>query len=250
MLIAIDIGNSGITFGVFDNETIRETFWLKSDINMSKIEYKTLIATHCQNYKIDKCIICSVYEELTEKIKTVVSKTFNITPFVLNKDAKLNIKLATEKNQTIGSDRIANAAGAFHKYKKACIVIDIGTATTFDIVNSKGEFTGGIIMPGIKMQLEALNLKTSKLPLVEISYPKNAIGKTTEQSILSGVVLGHAKAISGLLKKVTEELNEPAQIILTGGFAKNLSEYIDCKTIDILPYLTLEGLRIIYNFNA
>ena len=232
MILTIDIGNSGITLGVFDKQNIIKTAWLKADINLSQKDYQLAITKILHQYKFEKCIISSVYDEITDRITNAAEKSFNIKPYILTHNSKCGITLDVDKPESVGADRIANVCAAYQKYSTACIIIDIGTATTFDIVNSKGKFTGGVIMPGIKMQLKALHNYTSKLPLIDFEIPQNYTCKNTKDAILVGVVSGHCKAIEGLIKTYRAELNEPAKVILTGGLAKQIANYIAEKEIN------------------
>ncbi len=249
MLLTADIGNTSITLGLFDGEALVEDFRLASDKDLSLEEYEVLLKTLCKPYKIDGCIIGSVVDELNKKFKTAVDNTFKIKSFMLDYKSNTGIKLALTNNKEVGADRIANVCAAHLQYKKACIIIDFGTATSFDIINSKGEFLGGVIAPGLNLQLKVLNKFTSKLPRIDVAKSDRAIGHNTVEAILSGVIRGCACMIDGLVEQCEQELGEKAVLIATGGYSNLISDYLKRKFDYINPTLTLDGLRILYYLN-
>ena len=176
MLLTADIGNTSITLGLFDNDALVEEYRLASDKDLSLEEYEVLLKSLFKEYKIDGCIISSVVEELTKKFKKAVDNVFKLDSLVLTTKINTGVKICLDNPKEAGADRIANAAGAYVLYNYPVIVIDFGTATTFDIVNDKGEFVGGIIAPGVNLQVKALNKFTSKLPRIEITPSSAAIG--------------------------------------------------------------------------
>ena len=250
MLLTADIGNTSITLGLFDDTAIVEEFRLASDKDLSLEEYEVLLKSLLKNYKITGCIISSVVEELTDKFKDAVEAALDIEPLLLSPDINTGIAIKIDNKNEMGADRIANAAGAYVLYKHPVIVIDFGTATSFDIVNEKGEFIGGVIAPGINLQLKSLNNFTSKLPKIEAATSPRAIGTNTCDAILSGVIRGCACMIDGLVKQCEEELGSKAVVVATGGYASIVSEYLDRPFDFINPTLTLEGLRHLYYLNA
>ena len=155
-------------------------------------------------------------------------------------------KLKLKNPSEAGADRIANACGAYVLYSKPAIIVDLGTATTFDIINKDGDFIGGVIMPGLNLQFRSLNNSTSKLPRIEANTVNKAIGDNTVDAILSGVIRGSACAIEGLISQCEEELGEKAVIIATGGYSGLISQYMNRSFDFVNPYLTLEGLRFLY----
>ena len=161
----------------------------------------------------------------------------------------MNVSLNLEEPQQTGADRIANAGAASFLYSVPAIVVDFGTATSFDIVNKNNEFIGGIITAGMKIQAEALSAKTSKLPKLNIEAPENAIGRNTIDAMLSGIVRGHAAMIDGLIFECERELGEKATIIATGGYSSVISRYLRRKFDYINPDLTLIGMKILYDLN-
>lgn len=249
MLLAADIGNTSITLGLFDNEALVEDFRLASDKDLSLEEYEVLLKSLFKDYKIEGCIISSVVEELSKKFKTAADNIFKTNSILLSAKINTGIKIKMPNLEEVGADRIANAAGAYVLYKHPVIVVDFGTATTFDIVNKDGEFIGGIIAPGINLQLKTLNKFTSKLPRIDIAESKSAIGNNTVDAMLSGVIRGCACMIDGLAAQCEEELGEKAVLVATGGYAGFVSDYLKRPFDFINPTLTLEGLRHLYYIN-
>ena len=247
MLLAVDIGNTNITFGVYENDKLIKTYRLISDINKYKDYY--INSLHNILVKPTKCCIVSVVDELSIKIKEACDEYFGIESFLFDTKSLSGVILDVEKPETVGADRIANAYCAYKRYNSACIVVDSGSATTFDIISSDGKFYGGIIMPGLEMQLNSLYEKTSKLPKYEIEEINSVIGRDTKTCILSGVIRGHACAIEGLIKECEKEINEKVTIIATGGLSSLISKYMNRKFDHIEPNLTLDGIKYLYELN-
>ena len=249
MLLTADIGNTSITLGVFDGEALIEEFRLASDKDLSQDEYEVLFKTLCKSFKIDGCIIASVVDELSKKFQSAVENVFNIKSIMLTSECKTGVKIALENPKEAGADRIANACGAFMLYEKPCIVVDFGTATSFDIINKQGEFIGGVLAPGLNLQMKVLNKFTSRLPKIDVATSTKAIGNNTSEAILSGVIRGSACMIDGLVEQCEAELGEKAVLIATGGYSGLISSYLKRPFDHINPTLTLEGLRVLYELN-
>lgn len=249
MLLTADIGNTSITIGLFDDNAIVEEFRLASDKDLSQEEYEVLLKTLFKSSKIEGCIIASVVEELNKKFKAAVDEVFKINAILLSSECKTGVKIAIKNPKEAGADRIANACGAFMLYSRPCIVIDFGTATSFDIINEKGEFIGGIIAPGLNLQMKVLNTFTSKLPKIDVAKAEKAIGASTSEAILSGVIRGSACMIDGLVEQCEKELNAKATLVATGGYSSLISSYLKRPFDFINPTLTIEGLRFLYNLN-
>ena len=249
MLLTADIGNTSITLGLFDDDALIEEYRLAADKDLSLEEYEVLLKSLFRNYNVDGCIISSVVEELTKKFKTSVDNVFKIDSMILSTDINTGIKIALDNPKEAGADRIANAVGAYVLYKHPVIVVDLGTATTFDVVDSNGDFIGGIITLGVTSQLKALNKFTSKLPRIEVSLSNNAIGHNTNDAILSGVLRGTASMIDGLIEQCEKELGSKVIVVATGGYSGLISNYLKRPIDFINPTLTLEGLRYLYQIN-
>ena len=250
MLLTSDIGNTSITLGLFEDDALVEEFRLASDKDLSLEEYEVLLKSLFKDFKVDSCIIASVVEELTSKFKKACDSVFGIDSLVLSTEINTGIKIKIDNPKEAGADRIANAAGAYVLYNKPVIVVDFGTATTFDIVNSDGEFIGGVISLGIMSQMKALNKFTSKLPRTDVSLSPKAIGHNTNDAILSGVIRGTASMIDGLVEQCEAELGEKATLVATGGYSGLIANYLKRPFDFINPTLTLEGLRYLYQINA
>ena len=253
MLIVVDIGNTNTTLGIFEGDKLVNTFAFSSDIKKTEDEYGIMLLTILKHgnvaSKIEGAMVSSVVPQLCEIYKNAIKKYLNIDALNLSYKSKMPINLLLNNNKEIGADRIANASAVCYKYKLPAIVIDFGTATTFDIVDENKNFIGGIIAPGLKIQAKSLSQFTSKLPKLKIEAPKSAIGKDTISAMLSGIVLGHGAMIEGMIKKCEEELNKSATIVVTGGYSsilfekeENLFDYIDKD-------LTLFGLKKLYELN-
>lgn len=250
MLLTADIGNTSITLGLFDEDALVEEFRLASDKDLSQEEYEVLLKTLCKPYEIEGCIIASVVDELNKKFKSSADNVFKINSILLTNDCNTGVKITLKNPKEAGADRVANACGAFMLYKKPCIVVDFGTATSFDIVNEKGEFIGGIIAPGLNLQMKVLNKFTSKLPKIDVAISNKAIGTSTSEAILSGVIRGSACMIDGLIEQCEKEIGSKVTLIATGGYSGLISNYLKRPFDFINPTLTLEGLRFLYNLNS
>ena len=241
MLLTADIGNTSITLGLFDDNALVEEFRLASDKDLSLEEYEVLLKSLFKAYKVDGCIISSVVEELNKKFKKAVDEVFKINAIMLSSALNTGIEIVLDNKKEIGADRIANAAGAYVLYKHPVIVIDFGTATSF---------VGGVIAPGINLQLKTLNKFTSKLPRIDVATSPTAIGANTTDAILSGVIRGCACMIDGLVEQCEKELGGKATLVATGGYASVVVNYMKRPFDFINPTLTLEGLRHLYYLNS
>ena len=250
MLLTIDIGNTSITLGIFDGSALVQEFRLASDKDLSWEEYEVLVKSLFKDLKPSGCIISSVVEELTQKFKKAVDNVFGLESLVLTSDLNTGVKILLDNPKEAGADRIANVAGAYVLYDKPAIVVDFGTATSFDIVNARGEFIGGIIAPGVNLQLKSLNKFTSKLPKIDATLSNCAIGHNTTDAILSGVIRGTAAMIDGIVEQCERELGEHAVIVATGGYSGLIANYMKRPFDFINPTLTLEGLRQLYLLNS
>lgn len=253
MLLVIDIGNTNTSLGVFEGNDLINRFSLSSDIKKTEDEYGisllTILNHNNLTQKIKGAIISSVVPQLCEIYKNAIKKYLNIDAISLSYKSNLPVKLNLKNNKEIGADRIANASAVCCKYKLPAIVIDFGTATTFDIVDENADFIGGIIAPGLKIQAKSLSQFTSKLPKLKIEAPDESIGKDTISAMLSGIVLGHRCMIEGMIKRCEKELGQKATIVATGGYSDVLFENMDNTINYIDKDLTLFGLKELYNLN-
>lgn len=249
MILAVDIGNTNITCGLYEDGSLIKTFRFVSDSNVSAENYTELFKAEIVPQKIEGAIVGSVVKELNDRVVFAVKNVCEVEPIIVSDSLVMPIYINVKNSSQVGSDRIANSVGAWVKYKKAAIVVDYGTATTFDILNSKGEFVGGIIAPGIKTQISSLANGTSLLDEFEIEPINKSIGDDTKSCILSGVIKGTASMTEGMLSKCGKELDEPYITIGTGGLVNTVSTNMDKKFDYIYPNLTLDGLAELYNLN-
>ena len=250
MLLAADIGNTNISAGVFNEKELVETWNFSTDKNKTADEYgiflKNIIEIAGLDNKLHAAVISSVVLPLTEKIKNAIEKYLKVPVLVVSHKTNNGIGIDVKNPKEVGSDRIANACAAYHIYKSAAVVIDFGTATNFDVVSSDGKFVGGIISPGIKMSSEAFSRFTNLLPKLKIEDTDSVIGKNTVESMLSGIIIGHASMIDGIIEKIEKELGYPVITIATGGYSLLIAGHLNRPFDYINPHITLEGLRIIY----
>jgi len=245
MLLTVDIGNSSINSAVFDGENIIKYARIDSDNLKDADYYLQKFKDEFQNIKITECAIISVVNGLDYIIKEACDRVFCINSKVLNVTDTKEIKINTRNPETVGMDRVANLYAVLDSPLPA-IVVDIGTAITFDILSKNKEFLGGVIMPGVNMSLKALTDGTSKLPAIDPDESQKAIGTDTKTCILSGVIRGTACAIDGLLEQCIKELGECKTVILTGGQAELISEYVKYPYDSVNKDLTLTGIKMMY----
>jgi len=253
MLLAVDIGNTRTAIGIFREKDLIEDWKIKTEKDKTSDEF-ALVLLSLFNFsrlnakEIHSVIISSVVPPLTPVFQDLSQKLFQIKPFIVGPGLKTGMSILYENPLEVGADRVVTAISAFEKHGGPCIVVDFGTATTFDAISSKGEYLGGAIAPGIQISAEALFLKTAKLPRIEIKKPKRAIGRSTVSSMQSGLFFGYIGLISNIIEKIKRELGKEVRVISTGGFAALISSEI--KSIDFFePHLILEGLRIVYERN-
>ena len=248
MILAIDIGNSNITFGIFDGNNLVKKFCLPSNLCVSDEEYACRIKEQTKGYMIDGCVVASVVTGFDIRLKTVLDKIFSINSLILTHDLPLGLKIKTDVPSELGADRIANSVGAVEMFGENCIIVDFGTATTVEIVTKNKEFLGGIITAGINIQLDALSSKTSKLPKIETAAPKKLIATDTKDAMLAGVIYGTAALAEGIVKRYKKALEPEKYIVIaTGGQAEFISQYTENLFDYVVPDLTLRGLIAVYN---
>lgn len=249
MILTIDIGNTSITCGLYKDNTLVKKFRMPSDTDLTVQDYGQMLSENIGDTKLSGAIIASVVGELNNRIQYAILSLYGVMAVILSDKSKMPIKLVLKNNAEIGADRIANGARAFELYQKAVIVVDFGTATTFDIVNNNGEFIGGIIAPGLGTQLSSLGSATEKLPSLEVADVSKYIGNCTKDAILSGVIRGTACMIDGMLTNCIAELGEQPVIIATGGYCEIISKYMIKQFDCIIPELTLDGLNSLFYMN-
>lgn len=254
MLLAVDIGNTNIVFGVFTGETLNHTFRVSTVRTRTADEYvvlieQLLIRRGVQPREIDAAIIASVVPPLTEVLAESLRLAVARDPIVVGPGVKTGVSVLYENPKDVGADRIVNAVAAFERVKGAVIVVDFGTATTFDCISAKAEYVGGVIVPGIQISLDALLKQAAKLSRVELSAPPRVVGRNTTHAIQSGAVHGYACLVDGLVRKLARELGYECQVIATGGLANLVAPHTETLTT-VDQNLTLDGLRILHDRNA
>ncbi|WP_457552926.1 type III pantothenate kinase [Desulfobacula sp.] len=253
MLLVIDVGNTNTVIGVYDGDTLKHDWRIRTIRNSTADEFNVL-ANALFSYKgvnhnnIDAAAISSVVPSSVPILNAFCEKYLSLTPqWISSGSVKKLMPILYNNPNEVGADRIVNAVAAFHKYKTALIIIDFGTATTFDVISQKGEYLGGAIVPGVMISSEALFQKASRLPRVEIfKAPEKVIGKDTIESIKSGIIYGNAAMVDGMVERMTKEMDTAPRIIATGGLAPLIFK-ISSTIEKVEPSLTLEGLRLIYN---
>ncbi len=247
MLLAIDIGNSSIKFGIFESGSLVEKFLIqtKRDYTVDEFLSVGLQSFEDRLFRIDSVSVSSVVPELDDVVRQACVKMFEVAPVFVDHTFDLGIKINYEPVTAAGTDRLINAATAAEKYGKPVIVCSFGTATTIDAVNAAGEYLGGTIAPGMNTLAAALHLKTSKLPHVEIEKPESVFGNTTVDSIRSGVFFGYVGLVEGIIRRMFGELGDTPTVVATGGFARLIFD--NSNLINIVDEsLTLDGLRILF----
>ncbi|MCK5653730.1 MAG: type III pantothenate kinase [Dehalococcoidia bacterium] len=253
MLLAIDIGNTNIAFGVFEAETLRATWNIATDINKTADEYAVLLLNLLPREglalsDVDHVSIACVVPPLLTVFEELSQRYFKIPPLIVGPGVKTGVSICTDNPREVGADRVANAAAAHHLYGGPLIVIDFGTATTLDALSKEGDYLGGAIAPGIGIAAEALFERASKLPRVELIPPEHAIGKNTVTTMQSGIIFGYVGLIEGLVTRIKQELGGGAYVVATGGLAEVIAT--ETKVIDTVDmHLTLLGLRLIHELN-
>lgn len=247
MLLAIDIGNSSIKFGVFESESLVDKFLIqtKRDYTVEELLFDRLRYVEKRFFRIDTVVVSSVVPELDDSIRQACKELLKVTPVFVDHTFDFGIAINYQPVTAVGTDRLINASAAVEKYGKPVIVCSFGTATTIDAVNANREYLGGAIAPGMNTLAEALHLKTSKLPQVAIEKPERVIGKTTVASIRAGVFFGYIGLVEGIIRRMFDELGDTPKVAATGGFARTISE--NCDLINIIDEnLTLDGLRMVF----
>lgn len=253
MLLAIDIGNTNLTLGVYDESVLLFTARLATDTRLTSdqyaVEIKDILALHNTDYKaVEDCIISSVVPTVASAVARAISLLCHIVPLELGPGLKTGLNIKIDNPAQLGADLVAGAVGAIAEYTLPCIVIDMGTATTVSVIDSEGQFLGGSIAAGVMLTLKALSENTSQLPSINISAPPSVIGRNTVDCMRSGLILGTASMIDGLIERISEELDEIPTVVATGGLSKEIITH--CKS-DIIynENLLLDGLREIYEKN-
>ncbi|HYH27996.1 MAG TPA: type III pantothenate kinase [Actinomycetota bacterium] len=254
MLLAVDVGNTETVLGVFRDEELA-WHWRLSTVPQRTADELALLfggLLEHQELSFDRnvtgVVISSVVPQATQALREMVGRYFHFDPVVVEPGVKTGVPVLTDNPREVGADRVVNALAAFERFGGPAIVVDFGTATTFDAISEKGEYLGGAIAPGLDISARALYEQTARLPRVELLPPRSVVGKNTVESVQSGLLYGYAEMVDGMVERMAKELGDPS-VVATGGLARSVIE--ECRTIDHHePWLTLEGLRFVYERNA
>jgi type III pantothenate kinase len=253
MLLAIDIGNTNITMGLYQGEALGPRWRLATDHERMPDEYGLQfygLITHSGHLpqQIRGICLASVVPPLTGRIVEACSRYLHQEPLIIDAGVKTGVRIRYEDPRAVGADRIVDAAAVQRLYGGPACVVDFGTATTFDAISTDGDYLGGAIAPGIGIAAEALFLRTAKLPRVDLQRPPGPIGRNTVHSMQSGLLFGYVSLVEGMVARFRSELGPGMKVIATGGLAEVLARETDVFDI-IAPWLTLDGLRILWEMN-
>ena len=251
MLLAVDIGNTHTVFGLYEGEMLRGHWRFFSDHTRTMDECglllsQSLLSIRIRLEKIEGVVIASVVPPLTSVYSEMAHHYLKKKPVIVSADLQVGIQIGCTEPSRVGADRIANAVGAYEKYGGPTIVVDLGTATTFDVITEDGIYLGGVIAPGMETSAAQLFQQTAQLPRVELIKPKGVIGRNTEESLRSGIFYGTVGQIDEIVRQIKRELGGQIKVVATGGLASLVAN--DAETVELVePFLTLEGLRLIFH---
>ena len=253
MLLAADIGNTNITLGIFEDDKLRASWRLFTDVDKMADEYAALLMNLLSHQglaitDIKDAAVCSGVPPLVPVFQEVCRRYLGTSALVVGAGIKTGVRILYEDPRQVGPDRVVDAAAAFRLYGGPVIVVDFGTGTVFDAISKEGDYLGGAIAPGIRIAADALSQRTAVLPRIELVAPKQAIGRNTVSSMQSGIMFGYVGLIEGIVARFRKELGEPARVVATGGLAEVIAK--EAPIIDIVDVnLTLVGLRLIHELN-
>lgn len=254
MILVVDVGNTNIVLGVYREKTLLHHWRVSTNREATYDEYGMMFTNLLFHAKItveqiEGVIISSVVPPLMFALENCCLKYLKKKPLVVGPGIKTGLNIRIENPREVGADRIVNAVAGIELYGPPLIIVDFGTATTYDYIDEAGQYTGGAISPGIVISTEALYQKAARLPRIELVKPKSAIGKNTVAAMQSGIIFGYAGQVDGIVNRIKAEFSSKAKVIATGGLAELIAD--ETTTIDIVnPLLTLQGLQMIYERNV
>ncbi|MEW6058647.1 MAG: type III pantothenate kinase [Actinomycetota bacterium] len=255
MLLAVNVGNTNTVLGVFHGAELKWHWRMSTDPERTADELAVVFSGFLEQQdlsftrQITGVVICSVVPTSTRALREMTERYFHFPPVVVEPGTRTGVPILTDNPREVGADRIVNALAAYHRYGGPCIVIDFGTATTYDVVSAKGEFLGGAIAPGVQVANEALSAATARLPQVELHPPRSVTGRNTIEAIQSGLLYGAAAETDGMIDRLRAELGGKATVVATGGLAPVVVPH--CTGVDHHDeWLTLEGLRLVFEKNV
>ncbi|MFA6456139.1 MAG: type III pantothenate kinase [Bacteroidota bacterium] len=249
MILAIDIGNTHTVIGMYNGSRLLGDWRVTSFVTRTEDEFGALVKQFCEDAgislkKITSVGIASVVPNLTEVCVKMSRKYFKIEPIVVSSELELGITVLYDDPRAVGADRLCNAVAGYAKYKGPVIIIDFGTATTFDVVSKKGEYLGGVITAGIETSSAELHRRAAKLPKIDLKFPDRVIGKNTVESMQAGIMYGALDSMETMIRRISKELDDYPTVIATGGFSETMKK--QSKVINKHePALVLEGIRLI-----
>jgi type III pantothenate kinase len=253
MLLVIDVGNTNTVIGMFEGERLLADWRIETRPGRTSDEHGMLLrqlisARNLSPDLVTAGVLACVVPPAQSAVERAMRQTFRVEPLVVGPGVRTGMPILMENPREVGADRIVNALAAWHREHAGCIVVDFGTATTFDVISAAGEYLGGVICPGLVISANALYHAAAKLPRVPLEKPKRVVGKATVESMQAGLVYGYVGLVDGLVERMRAELDFPVRVYATGGQAIIVAE--ECQHIDVIaPELTLEGLRILYTLN-